>query len=236
VIGVAAADLDELRSRLGVAVPDDVLLESLTHRSYAYENGALRPNERLEFLGDAVLGVVVTDALYHRHPDLAEGHLAKMRAATVNSRALADVARGIGLGEFLRLGKGENATGGRDKTSILADALEAVFGAVYVSAGLPAATGLILRIMDPLLARTAELGAGLDWKTSLQELTARLGLGVPEYIIRESGPDHDKTFVALVRLSDGDHGSGTGNSKKVAEQHAARHTFEGLVGSERGTS
>jgi ribonuclease-3 len=222
---------DALRSlvvRFGVEVPDDLLLEAVTHRSYAYENGNLRPNERLEFLGDAVLGIVVTDALYRRNPDVAEGQLAKMRAAVVNARALADIARGVGLGDHLLLGRGEHTTGGRDKTSILSDSLEAVFGAVYLAEGLDVAAEMILRLMEPILAATAELGAGLDWKTSLQELTSQLGLGVPEYVVAASGPDHDKSFIAVVRLSDGDHGEGRGTSKKEAEQDAARQAFEEL--------
>lgn len=227
---MAGASLNSLRQRLGVEIPDGLLTESLTHRSYAYENGNLRPNERLEFLGDAVLGIVITDELFHRNPDLPEGQLAKMRAAVVNSRALADVARELDLGTYILLGKGERTTGGRDKKSILADSLEAVFGAAYLAQGIGAASELILRLMGPLLGETAHMGAGLDWKTSLQELTSRMGLGVPEYVVSEEGPDHDKTFTATVRLSDGDHGSGTGGSKKVAEQKAARRTFQELAG------
>lgn len=222
------AALAVLRERLAVEIPDALLRESMTHRSFAYENGNLRPNERLEFLGDAVLGIVITDELFRTHPDAPEGQLAKMRAATVNAGALAEVARRLGLGEFLLLGKGENATGGRDKKSILADSLEAVFGASYLAVGLPITSELVLRLMGPVLAATAQMGAGLDWKTSLQELTARLGLGVPEYVVTEAGPDHDKKFTATVRLNDGDHGRGTGSSKKTAEQEAARATFEGI--------
>lgn len=216
---------DALCERLGVDLPTDLLRECLTHRSYAYEHGGLRPNERLEFLGDAVLGIVITDALFTRNPDLPEGRLAKMRAAVVSAKALAEVARQIELGDYLLLGKGENATGGRDKTSILADSLEAVFGAVYRAAGLPAATDVIHRLMDPLLATTEGLDAELDWKTSLQELTSELGLGAPHYVVAETGPDHNKEFTARVRLSDGLHGHGRGPTKKDAEQQAARSTF-----------
>jgi ribonuclease-3 len=225
---MAGSSLDGLRGRLGLHIPDDLLTESVTHRSYAYENGNLRPNERLEFLGDAVLGVIVTDELFRRYPDLPEGRLAKMRAAIVNARSLAGIARDLGLGEYLLLGNGENATGGRQKQSILADAREAVLGAAYLAGGIESAGPLILRLTAPLLQSTAEMGAGLDWKTSLQELTSRLGLGVPEYVTTEEGPDHAKSFTATVRLSDGDHGSGTGTSKKVAEQQAAMRTFEAL--------
>ena len=183
--------LSDLAARLEVDVDPGLLERALTHRSYAYENGGLPTNERLEFLGDSVLGLVVTDALYRTHPDLPEGQLAKLRAAVVNMRALADVGRGLGLGEYLRLGRGEETTGGRDKSSILADTVEALIGAVYLDRGLDGghrAGAPALRPADR--ARPPALGAGLDWKTSLQELTAARGLGVPEYVVSESGPDH----------------------------------------------
>ncbi len=192
------ADTAVLIRELHVQVGDDLLDRALTHRSFAYENGGLPTNERLEFLGDSVLGLIVTDALFRRHPDLPEGNLAKLRAAVVNSRALAAVARGLNLGWYVRLGKGEEATGGRDKSSILADTLEAVIGAVYLDQGLRAADALVHRLFDPVIARSARLGAGLDWKTSLQELTAAEILGVPEYHVEESGPDHQKFFRASV--------------------------------------
>ena len=150
----------------------ELLERALTHRSFAYENGGLPTNERLEFLGDSVLGLIVTDTLFREYPDLPEGQLAKLRAAVVNMRALAGVARGLQLGSYVRLGKGEEGTGGRDKASILADTLEAVLGAVYLDCGLSEADALVHRLFDPVIARSARLGAGLDWKTSLQELTA----------------------------------------------------------------
>lgn len=224
----APREPSHLCARLGVEIPDDLLAECLTHRSYAYEQGGLRPNERLEFLGDAVLGIVITDALFRRNPDLPEGRLAKMRAAMVSAKALADIARAIDLGDYIRLGKGENATGGRDKTSILSDGLEAVFGAIYLAQGLDKATEVIHRLMDPLLAATEELDAELDWKTSLQELTSERALGVPQYVVTETGPDHNKEFTARVKLSDGLHGHGRGATKKDAEQQAARTTFTEL--------
>ena len=217
-----------LCDRIGAQIPQGLLMESLTHRSYAYERGGLRPNERLEFLGDAVLGLVVTDALYRRNEDLAEGHLAKMRAAVVSSKALAEVARDIDLGSYLLLGNGEEATGGRDKSSILADAMEAVIGAVYLGCGQEVVTAVIYGLVDPMIDQTKNLGAGLDWKTSLQEQTSRLGLGVPEYVIEGSGPDHARSFTARVRLSDGLHGFGEGATKKAAEQIAARGTYSEL--------
>lgn len=220
--------LSELRDQLRVDVDLETLERSVTHRSYAYENGGLPTNERFEFLGDAVLGLVVTDTLFHLHPDLPEGQLAKLRAAVVNSRALAELARELGIGDHLRLGKGEETTGGRDKSSILADTLEAVLGGVYLSCGLEVATDLVHRLFDPLIENAGSLGAGLDWKTSLQELAANYDLGVPVYIVEESGPDHAKTFTARVRVGSGEYGGGTGRSKKEAEQQAAASAWEQL--------
>jgi ribonuclease-3 len=217
-----------LLARLGVTVEPELLQRALTHRSYAYENGGLPTNERLEFLGDAVLGLVVTDTLFRAHPDLPEGQLAKLRSAVVNAKALADVGRELGLGDHLRLGRGEEATGGRDKGSILADTVEAVLGAVYLDRGLTEAEALVHRLFDPVIDSAAGLGAGLDWKTSLQELTANTGLGVPEYQIWDTGPDHEKFFTAVVRVAGEDRGSGTGRSKKEAEQEAASAAWRAL--------
>jgi ribonuclease-3 len=218
----------ELEARLGVPLDPGLLERALTHRSYAYENGGLPTNERLEFLGDAVLGLVVTDTLYRAHPDLPEGQLAKLRAAVVNARALADVGRTLGVGEFVRLGRGEETTGGRDKSSILADTLEALIGAVYLDQGLAQASALVHRLFDPLIVHASALGAGLDWKTSLQELTATLGIGVPEYVVAEQGPDHAKEFEAVVRVGGQECGRGSGRSKKEAEQQAAALAWEAL--------
>jgi len=217
---------------LGVDLDSGLLERALTHRSYAYENGGLPTNERLEFLGDAVLGLVVTDALYRRHPDLPEGQLAKLRAAVVNMRALADVAREHHLGTYLKLGRGEESSGGRDKSSILADTLEALIGAVYYEHGIESARLTVHRLVDGLLETSAQLGAGLDWKTSLQEFTANAtpALGVPEYRIDEEGPDHAKVFHACVLVRDLVRGSGTGRSKKEAEQRAAEMAFRALSG------
>ncbi|WP_062205874.1 ribonuclease III [Streptomyces sp. NBRC 109706] len=223
-----AASLATLEGRLGYQLEPALLVRALTHRSYAYENGGLPTNERLEFLGDSVLGLVVTDTLYRRHPDLAEGQLAKLRAAVVQARALAEVARGLDLGAFVRLGRGEEGTGGRNKASILADTLEAVIGAVYLDQGLDAADALVHRLFDPVIERSSNLGAGLDWKTSLQELSAAEGLGVPEYVIGESGPDHEKTFTAAARVGGQTYGTGTGRSKKEAEQQAAETAWRSI--------
>ncbi len=217
----ARASTDDLQQRLGLVVDPELLQRALTHRSFAYENGGLPTNERLEFLGDSVLGLVVTDALYTRHPDLPEGQLAKLRAAVVNMRALAGVARDLELGRHVLLGRGEESTGGRDKSSILADTLEAVIGAAYLSHGIESARDLVHRLIDPLMDSSVTLGAGLDWKTSLQELTATHGLGVPSYDIAEEGPDHAKSFEARAMISGTARGTGTGRSKKSAEQRAA---------------
>ncbi|WP_082563498.1 ribonuclease III [Nocardioides sp. Root140] len=217
---------EELRSALGDPVLDPELLDrALTHRSFAYENGGLPTNERLEFLGDSVLGVVVTETLFRTHPDLSEGRLAKLRAAVVNARALAEVARTIGLGEHIKLGRGEESTGGRDKASILSDTVEAVIGAIYISGGFENAGAVVHLLFDPLMEAAAGLGAGLDWKTSLQELSAERALGVPEYVIEDSGPDHLKEFTAQVRVGDSLYGHGVGRSKKEAEQQAAQTAY-----------
>jgi ribonuclease-3 len=223
-------DYGALRASLGDPVLGPELLDrALTHRSWAYENGGLPTNERLEFLGDSVLGVVVTETLYLMHPDLSEGRLAKLRAAVVNARALAEVARGIDLGKQIKLGRGEESTGGRDKASILSDTVEAVIGAVHISGGIEASSKVVHKLFDPLIEAASALGAGLDWKTSLQELAADQSLGVPEYVIEDDGPDHMKTFTAQVRVADRMHGNGVGRSKKEAEQAAAETAYRAIA-------
>jgi ribonuclease-3 len=222
------ADRGALEVALGVTVDPALFERALTHRSFAYENGGLPTNERLEFLGDSVLGLIVTDTLFRGHPDLPEGQLAKLRAAVVNMRALAGVARQLDLGAYIRLGRGEEGTGGRDKASILADTLEAVIGAVYLDRGLKAADALVHRLFDALITRSASLGAGLDWKTSLQELTATEELGVPDYHVEESGPDHQKSFRAMVAVGGVEYGRGEGRSKKEAEQQAAEAAWTAI--------
>ena len=226
--GAGQPDTTELLRVLNAGLSPRLLERALTHRSYAYENGGLPTNERLEFLGDSVLGLVVTDALFRGYPDLPEGHLAKLRAAVVNMRALAGVARGLRLGDYVRLGRGEDGTGGRDKSSILADTLEAVIGAVYIERGLDEASALVHRLFDQVIVKSARLGAGLDWKTSLQELTASGVLGVPEYHVEESGPDHQKSFRAMVRVGGHVYGTGEGRSKKEAEQQAAEAAWNAI--------
>jgi ribonuclease-3 len=225
-------DRGPLLDALRVELDEELLTLALTHRSYAYENGGLPTNERLEFLGDSVLGVIVTERLYRDHPDLPEGQLAKLRASVVNMHALAGVAAQLvpdGLGAHLYLGRGEELTGGRTKTSILADATEALIGAVYLRHGLETARSVVHRLFDSLLQAAPLLGAGLDWKTSLQELTAASDLGVPEYRIDEEGPDHSKLFTATAVVGGRPLGSGGGRTKKEAEQKAAQLAWRTLT-------
>lgn len=211
--------------RIGYTFRQPELLQTaLTHRSFGTPN-----NERLEFLGDSILGQAVTVRLFLAHPNLDEGELAKRRASVVSTVALAEVARAIGLGEHLRLGRGEELTGGRDKDSILADTMEAVIGAVFLSAGPDAATALVLRLVEPLLADPDRHGAAMDPKTSLQELAARLDLEPPVYAIEATGPDHARTFVATVMVGEVA-AQGTGTSKKTAEMSAALTAWRELGG------
>ena len=220
-----------LRDALGVELPGELLGLALTHRSWAYENGGVPTNERLEFLGDSVLGLVVTDELYRSQPGLPEGQLAKLRASVVNMTSLADVARRLGdggIGRHLLLGRGEEATGGREKDSILADGMEALIGAVHLGCGLDVAAAVVHRLFDPLLVEAATRGAGLDWKTSLQELGAARGLGAPVYRVQDDGPDHAKVFTASVALGGEVCGTGTGRTKKAAEQIAAEAAWRAL--------
>ncbi|MEE9965175.1 MAG: ribonuclease III [Propionicimonas sp.] len=219
----------QLLEQLEIDLDPQLFNLAMTHRSYAYENGGLPHNERLEFLGDSVLGVVVTEHLYRTYPELPEGRLAKLRAAVVNSHSLADVARELDLGSQIKLGRGEQATGGNDKSSILADSLEAFLGSVLISCGRDAADRLIRRLFDPLVAEAAALGAGLDWKTSLQELCAERELGPVSYHITESGPDHDKRFDAVAVVAGNHFEPGHGTSKKQAEQGAAEHAFQTII-------
>jgi ribonuclease-3 len=211
---------------LGVRFRDASLRRlALTHRSYAFENDLAANNERLEFLGDAVLGVVVTDMAFTEFPELAEGELAKLRAAIVNMGALADVARDLGLGRFVLLGRGEEMSGGRDKSSILADALEALLGAVYLDRGLDAASKLIRRLFRPRMIAYVRGEGERDYKTILQEIASAELHAIPEYRIRERGPDHEKEFTATVVLAGKEWGIGMGRSKKEAEQQAAHEAY-----------
>jgi ribonuclease-3 len=227
---VTRAGAAELAARLNVRVDDQRLLDqALVHRSWAFEHGVDEPNERLEFLGDAVLALVVTDEIYHAHPDEQEGRLAKVRAAAVKSESLAGVARELGLGRFVKLGRGEAQSGGADKESILADTLEAVLGAIYLDAGFATAYDLVERLFADRLVELAGRGAALDYKTSLQELAAARFASLPRYEVGDRGPDHDKTFAAEVSVDGDIVGRGLGRSKKEAEQRAAREAYTTLM-------
>lgn len=204
-----------------VAVDPELLELALTHRSWAYEHDAAPHNERLEFLGDSILGQAVTVKLYRDHPELTEGELAKRRAALVSTVALAEVARGLSLGAELKLGKGEEQTGGRDKDSILADTVEAVIGAVFLSTDSVTAADFVLRLIDPLLDDPERFSEVLDPKTALQKEAAARGLPHPGYETAGTGPDHARVFASTVRLGEVV-GRGEGTSKKVAELAAAR--------------
>lgn len=221
-------DRTPLLEALGVDLPDELLTMALTHRSYSFENGGLPTNERLEFLGDAVLGLLVADILIRRHPDSPEGELAKLRNSIVNTQALATVGRSLadaGLGSFLLLGRGEIVTGGADKASILADGVEALLGAVYMQHGFDASREVVLRLFGDLLDTAPSLGAALEWKSSLQELTVARGLGVPKYVVTFDGPDHDRVFTAIVLIDGVEYGSGVGSTKKEAEIKAAAQAW-----------
>jgi len=216
-----APDRSSLSRALGLDIEPGLLELALTHRSWAYENGGVATNERLEFLGDSILGQAVTVMLYQTYPDLSEGDLAKRRASLVSSVALAEVATTIDLGQHLKLGKGEENTGGRQKSSILADTVEALIGAAYLDCGPDPATALVLRLIQPLLDDPDRFGAAMDPKTSLQELAARLGMGLPVYEVDNAGPDHSKVFTATVVLEGEPVATGEGTSKKHAEMGAA---------------
>jgi ribonuclease III len=228
--GTVPAPAAELAQLLDVDLDGLGLLDrALTHRSWAFENGGVEPNERLEFLGDAVLALVVTDEIFHAHPDEAEGRLAKVRSAAVKTGSLASVARELGLGRFVKLGRGEASSGGADKDSILADTLEAVIGAVYLELGFGGAYDLVERLFADRLSILAEGDAALDFKTGLQELTAARFEVLPRYEVSDEGPDHLKTFTATVAVRGEVVGHGTGRSKKEAEQRAAREAYQRLV-------
>jgi ribonuclease III len=211
-----------LQAALGWTFVDPELLErALTHRSYCSEHGIEESNERLEFLGDSVLGFVVTTFVYDEFPALPEGELAKLRASVVSAEALAEMANELDLGRSLRLGKGEDASGGRAKPSILSDAMEAVIAAVYLDGGIEPAARFVLHSLEGRIREQATGPGGQDYKTRLQELAAARGIGRPRYVVRDEGPDHAKHFFASVFFGSEGYGDGEGGSKKQAEQGAA---------------
>ncbi|MGQ4506535.1 ribonuclease III [Dermabacteraceae bacterium CCM 9519] len=223
-----AKDPAALAETLGLEIPTSLLTLALTHRSWAFENGGGENNERLEFLGDAVLGLASAELLYERHPDLPEGQLARRRAAVVNMHALASIAREIGLGPYIRLGKGAFLEGGRKKESILADTTEAIIGAVYLGLGRDAARDFVRSLIAPLLADDRALTAAFDNKTRLQEISAASGREL-RYEVESDGPDHARVFTSKVFLGGELCGTGTGGSKKAAQQAAAADAVTSLL-------
>ena len=223
-------DPASLLTALGLPAPEGSIYElALTHRSFAFEQPVPVPhNERLEFLGDAVLDLVVTDMIFRTRPEMAEGDLAKLRASVVEGRTLAALADEMGLGAHLRLGKGEEASGGRDKTSLLEDTFEALIGAVYMDRGLEYLKEVLVPVFSTLVDDSIATGSGYDAKTALQELVVHERGNRPTYRVASSGPDHDKTFVAHVYVTEELYGVGTGTSKKAAEQAAAREALDRL--------
>jgi len=228
-VGADDDGADDLAERLGHRFADPALLrQALSHRSWCSEQGGAPSNERLEYLGDAVLGLVVAEYGYRRFPDLPEGKLAKIRAAVVNARVLAEVAQSLGIGSVLLLGRGEEVSGGRAKASILADALEAVIGAVYLDADRAAAEDLVLRLLGGRVDHAASEPDDFDHKSLLQELTVQQGGGPPRYVVMGTGPDHERRYVAEVYVAGERRGTGQGPSKKDAEQEAARAAWQVL--------
>lgn len=225
----ASVDHGPLLESLGVELEPERLCLALTHRSFANENGNLTNNERLEFLGDAVLGMCIAEELYKRFPDRPEQDISKMRAGVVNMYALADLARSIGLGQHVLLGRGEKVTGGADKHSILADTTEALLGSIYLQHGFEVAKKTILRLFDTMIDNAPTEARGRDWKTLLQERVSAKKLSAPEYVVKSSGPDHELTFFVDVLIDGVVKGSGTGATKKEAEMQAAHQAHTALA-------
>lgn len=224
----AAVDHAPLLASFGVDLPDEDLKLALTHRSFANENGNLANNERLEFLGDAVLGLCVAEELYRRFPERAEQAISKMRAGVVNMYALADLARRIGLGPHILLGRGETATGGADKHSILADTVEAMLGAIYLRHGFAVAQQVVLRLFDEMIDAAPTESRSRDWKTLLQERLAEQQLPPAVYDVTATGPDHERHFTVTVTVAGVERGRGEGLTKKEAEMQAAQRAHQAL--------
>lgn len=225
-----------LQKTIGCAFSDQQLLAlALTHRSYANEHRLSRNNERLEFLGDAVLNLIISEHLVRISPGSTEGDLSRIRASVVSEPALASIARGIGLGGYLLLGRGEDQSGGRDKDSVLSDSMEALLAAVYLDAGKEQAEQFVLRFFSSLVGAALETQSASDHKTELQELCQERLKVLPEYrIVSESGPDHQKQFTVEISVKGAAYGRGSGRSKKEAEQRAAREALEQLRDQEPG--
>lgn len=216
--------------RLGISIEAELLELALTHSSFAYENGKIPNNERLEFLGDSVLGFVVTGHVYSENPEMDEGSLSRLRSATVSAKTLAIAANQIGLGEFIRLGKGELSTGGQTKTNILADTFEAIIGAAYLSGGLAPAKSIIDSLVLPLLSSEDELLETSEPRTVLSELLKSLGKSDASFEVTHEGPDHDRTFFAEVIVDGAAIAKGSGRTRKAAEAQAAVEALKTLRG------
>jgi len=226
---IGDAELRRCAELVGHDFADRSLLKlALTHSSYSAEETDEPSNERLEFLGDAVLGWVLADEMYRRHPDFHEGLLTDLRKSVVNAATLAEVARRLGIGPFIRLGRGESRARGGEKVSILANAFEAILGAIYLDAGVTVVKAHVLRLLSSVIDAAVPGLATLDPKTQLQELVAARGFTPPQYDVRDEGPDHAKTFFATVLVDGRTRGEGTGRSKKAAEQEAASRAVASL--------
>jgi ribonuclease-3 len=219
-----------LTERLGISIEPALLELALTHSSFSYENGKTPNNERLEFLGDSVLGFLVTEHVYHQHPDLAEGELSRLRNAAVSAKTLSLAAMNIGLGEFILLGKGESLSGGSAKSNILADAFEAVLGAAFISGGIDAAHRIVSDLIFPLIDDSQVLLETSEPRTVLLDLIKKKGLGEPSFEISHEGPDHDRTFFATIVVDGKKIGFGEGRSRKAAEAQAASSALKMLRG------
>lgn len=217
-----------MNAALGTNVSSELLELAFTHGSYSREFGGVPTNERLEHLGDSVIELIITGELYKKFPEADESRLSPMRAGLVNNSALVPIAKELELGQYLRIGKGEELTGGRDKNSILADALEALVGAIYLEKGYAATEEIVLKWFRATIDSSNALDLGMDAKTALQELAAANGLSAPEYEITESGPDHNKSFQAVAVVSNEKFEVGEGKSKREAEQVAAKFAYDKL--------
>ncbi len=221
--------LEILAQKLGYKfVNESLLATALRHSSWTEENEGFESNERLEFLGDSVIGFVVADTMFRRYPEFDEGKLTDLRKIVVNMNALSRVATQLGLGEFVLLGRGEAAGGGREKSSILANALEAVFGAIYLDSDSVRVYAIVSSLLSESIDEAISALKQLDAKSQLQELSAKLGRTVPEYRVTDEGPDHSKMFFAAVYIGDEWMGAGSGRSKKVAEEQAAQQACSTL--------
>ncbi|MDO5729017.1 MAG: ribonuclease III [Actinomycetaceae bacterium] len=223
------SNIDELLGAWRISLDPGLVITALTHRSFAFEAGGIEHNERLEFLGDSVLSIIVTDYLFKKYPEVSESELSRMRGAIVSERTLAEVARSLNLGDFILLGKGENLTGGRKRDSILCDTVEAMIGATYISFGLDTTRAIVETHLKEHLENAVELGRSSDYRTTLQEYCSQKSLGEPIYEATGSGPDHERVFSATVTVGGVEIGRGTGPSKKTAKSDAAKHGYHTLL-------